>query len=85
MRFYHLHDSLKPPRQTRVSPLPLRAAGAAGILALARTVKPRPWFTSKTHSSVIHVTNINQMPPSTASAENDGLPLHYTKEQENEI
>lgn len=69
----------------RASPLPLRAAGAAGILALAHTVKAKPWFTSNTHSSVIHVTNINQMPSSSVSAENDGLPLRYIKQQENEI
>lgn len=69
----------------RPSPLPLRAARAAGILALARTVKAEPWFTSNTRSSVIHVTNINQMPSSSVSAENDSLPLHYIKQQENEI
>lgn len=85
LSLYRFRDSLKLPRQTRVCPLLLRAAGAAGILAQACTVKAKPWFTSNTHPSVIHVTNINQMPSSSASAENDGLPLLYTKQRENEI
>lgn len=83
--FYRLCDSLKLPRQTRVCALLLRAAGAAGILARARTVKAKPWFTSNTRPSVIHVTNRNQMPSSSASAESDGLPLLYIQQRENEI